>query len=368
MRLIELIVATVRLQWQYFAEGKEEIAAENLVTMQIAGAVGAVVSGIFFLTAPVIIPTWTITKEYILIVPILAAAFFFSFFYSRRKAKPDPRVVEVASAIFYVLLLADFIALSVFPYPNTPQIFISLCFMFMPALMIQRPSVLLGIMAVAELVFILLALQYKTAFSIENDIFNTMAALIFSLIIMITTNRLRCRNFFARTKLQRLSQTDALTCLLNKKAFEERAAAYLADRDPAAGCSLLVLDLDDFKLVNDNFGHPFGDRLLEASGDILLRTFRQSDLVGRIGGDEFAVMMRNSNDPALLTEKSNLLCDRFATLTIDGVVFHTTCSVGVAMLAPGRNTTYAELFRVADEALYHVKRQGKGKTNIKHFH
>ena len=364
MKLLKTLTSALKIQKQYFLQDKHGIATENLSIMQIAGAVGTAVSLIFFIIAPIIIPTWKVTSEYIFILPILIAAFLFSFFYSRRKKIIDPLTVEIASALFYILLTADFIAISVFPYPDTPQIFISLCFMFMPALMIQRPSVLLFIMGAAETVFIILASNYKTAFSLENDIFNTVASLFFSLIIMATANRLRCRNYAARMTLEKLSRTDALTGLLNKISFEKRAAAILSESGALYTFALIVLDIDDFKLANDTYGHPYGDRLLNEVGELLLGAFRKTDPVGRIGGDEFAELMCGSVDEALIEKKYEALKKRLDLISIDGIANHATCSVG-AVIINQEYATYEELFRIADEALYQVKREGKSAIKIR---
>lgn len=358
---LERLRAAMQARRFFFLESRVDNARDNLVTMRIAGSVGAVVSGIFFLITPYIIPSWSITLEYVLVVPILALAYFFALIYQKR-AERHPRVVEVASALFYALLLADFIALSVFPYPGTPQIFISLCFMFMPALLILRPSVLLCLMAAAELVFLYLASRFKTTFSLENDIFNTIAALFFSLIIMVTTNRLRCRNYRARMTLEKLSQTDALTGLLNKKAFEACCAAYLLSRE-GASCALLLLDVDDFKQLNDTYGHPAGDELLAEVGAVLLRSCRQTDLVGRVGGDEFAVLLRDIHDPAAVERKCEALHRDFAGVRTEAAPVRLRCSIGVAV--PDRPAaTYLELFQQADQALYAVKRAKKAGASF----
>ena len=364
MRLWKELILALRAQGQYFSRGRYEIARDNLATLQIAGAAGGTMALLFFAVTPLIMPGWQVTAEYWFVVPILLGAFLFAFFYHRRTASPDPRVVELASALFYILLLADFIALSVFPYPDTPQIFISLCFMFMPVLLNQRPAVLLGVMLTAEAVFVVLAARYKTAFSLQNDLFNTAAAILFSLVIMVITNRLRCRDYSVRMKLEQLSETDALTGLMNKNAFEECSAAYLRGPEAAGGCTLLVLDLDEFKQVNDLYGHPVGDAMLTAMGQILRSTFRQSDLVGRIGGDEFAVLLRGVGSTAVPESKCAALRARLDELVVEGVALHGSCSVGGAAYPGARPISYADLFRTADEALYGVKRTGKGQACI----
>lgn len=363
MRLWESVAAALSQQRQYFHEDRQDIADENLSTLQTAGAVGAAVTILFFAITPRIIQGWAVTTEYYFTIPVLLGAFFFAFFYRRRVSPPNPRVVEAACATFYSLLLSVFIAMSVFPYPNTPQIYISLCYMFMPCLLALRPSPLLSIMSASEIVFLVLAFEHKTTFSQENDLFNTIAAFVFSLVIMGTTNNLRRKNFQTRQTLKKLSQTDTLTGLLNKKAFEEECANYLQTSQAQEGCALFILDMDDFKKINDNYGHPVGDALLGAVGGVLRTAFGASDYVGRIGGDEFAVMMKGPADRTVLAAKCAHLRERLDEITIEKAPRHVRLSIGAAH-AHGQNINYAELFRIADDALYQAKRTLKGKEVI----
>lgn len=357
---LDHMIETFRAQKRYFSHGSKEIARDNLSTMRLVGAVGTVVALTFFCIAPVIIPSWHLTKEYLFVLPVLIMAFVFSLFYSRSR-EISPVVVTTASVVFYLLLMAVFIAISVFPYPDTPQIYISLCIMFMPVLLTIRPSLLLSIMVVDEIVFISLAVNFKTKTSIENDIFNTVASLFFAVIIMYMTNRLRCRNYDSLMELQRLSETDSLTGLLNKNAFEKYCGEYLTSRgDTDNSCTFMMLDLDDFKQVNDRHGHPFGDLLLAEVGKILKYSFDGDAIIGRIGGDEFAILLRGVYEASAVTEKCNSLEKCFNIITVNGMPFRSSCSIGAV---PGvKGTEYSALFALADEELYRVKRMRKAAS------
>lgn len=160
--------------------------------------------------------------------------------------------------------------------------------------------------------------------------------------------------------LRERAHTDALTRVANRPHAEERITAALRN-DSGTRAALLFLDLDDFKSINDRFGHPVGDRVLCClAGEIRARV-RESDVVGRLGGDEFVVFLRNVSSEKDVARKAEELCNlNCATLCADlaDEAPVTSCSVGIAM-SPEDGVDYAELMARADNALYQAKARGK---------
>ncbi|MDO4530816.1 MAG: diguanylate cyclase, partial [Bacillota bacterium] len=163
----------------------------------------------------------------------------------------------------------------------------------------------------------------------------------------------------ATKALQEKAERDSLTKLLNKTTTRQQAEEYISSMPNGAPCALLVIDLDNFKQVNDLYGHMFGDTLLESTAVEIKRLFRTQDIIGRIGGDEFMVLMRGTSDPDLAKSR----CERLI-FTLQNMFrsqlpdCNVGCSIGVAF-APDHGRTYYELFQRADQALYQVKRRGK---------
>ena len=165
-----------------------------------------------------------------------------------------------------------------------------------------------------------------------------------------------------RATLSRLSQTDALTGLLNRRGFEARLAeAIAAARIANGGGALIYVDLDNFKQINDRYGHAQGDAALRASAELLRRSFRAGDLVARLGGDEFAAWMESVDADEALRRGQKLAAaaaalQRFAPDVEKKLGF----SIGIAVLRPGREMNDADLIALADRAMYQVKHGSKG--------
>jgi diguanylate cyclase (GGDEF)-like protein len=157
---------------------------------------------------------------------------------------------------------------------------------------------------------------------------------------------------------------DSLTGLPNRALVTDRAQQLLAraEREPIVP-SVLFIDLDNFKDINDSFGHQRGDQLLKAVGERLAALVRPGDSVGRLGGDEFVVLVQGSpSDPgpgAVAQRVMEGLGEPFRLQGMEGVELTVEASIGVASGGPGQNTD--ELLRDADVALYQAKRGGKGR-------
>jgi diguanylate cyclase (GGDEF)-like protein len=164
-------------------------------------------------------------------------------------------------------------------------------------------------------------------------------------------------------QLQTAANTDELTALMNRRALEERLGAELArSTRHRLDTTIILLDLDNFKLVNDNGGHAAGDDLLQAVGRLLKEQCRQPDVVGRLGGDEFLVML-----PMTSPREAMVLVGRvqagLAALAALGQGRPVTVSIGIAA-APGHGTTVSSLMAAADAAMYKAKRAGGNRAEV----
>lgn len=160
-----------------------------------------------------------------------------------------------------------------------------------------------------------------------------------------------------------LARRDPLTGLLNRRAFDEMLALEFARSRRSGGpVALLLLDLDDLKLINDRYGHDAGDRALRRLAEILAGSVRSTDSIGaRIGGDEFVILAPETSLPAALSLAERLRRSILAApASEDFPPF--TMSIGIVTLDALRHSGPASLLADADSALYEAKRGGRGRV------
>jgi two-component system cell cycle response regulator len=163
-----------------------------------------------------------------------------------------------------------------------------------------------------------------------------------------------------RDHLTRLASTDVLTELYSRRGwFEIAATEFSRSRRYNRAVSLMIVDLDYFKRVNDTYGHDAGDRLLQTFAAMLRLECRQSDVVGRIGGEEFAVLVPETSVRAAqrLAGRIANTCRSLKVATAAGEVT-CTCSIGISDVRPD-DFTIDDVMRRADVALYEAKRAGR---------
>ncbi len=164
-------------------------------------------------------------------------------------------------------------------------------------------------------------------------------------------------------ELKAKARKDGMTGLLNKTTIREAIEDYLRTCDIGSCHAMIMIDTDHFKDVNDKLGHAKGDEVIKEVADSVKKIFRETDFVGRVGGDEFLVFMKHTT-PVITQERAaslNRLVDRvYSVESVPGVEVHVTCSIGIAFF--GRHgEDYETLFACADEALYEAKRGGRDR-------
>jgi diguanylate cyclase (GGDEF)-like protein len=174
--------------------------------------------------------------------------------------------------------------------------------------------------------------------------------------------RIQGQSHRLRRMLSELARTDALTGLINRRGFDEALTReYERNRRGGAPLAVLLVDIDHFKIVNDTWGHPAGDVTLRRLGELLTNAFRPTDVVGRIGGEEFAVLIPDC-DPAGAVRRAHELCDRVRTQA-RGWEHAITVSVGVAA-HPEASSEPAGMIAAADAALYGAKAAGRDRVGL----
>jgi len=168
-----------------------------------------------------------------------------------------------------------------------------------------------------------------------------------------------------KTQLIEKSQIDGLTKLYNKTMTETEIKKYLEyNINLKEVDALIVIDIDSFKSINDNYGHLLGDAVLVDVACAIKKVFRETDIIGRIGGDEFVVFMKSVPSEELVCRKVTMLCAKIADIYTEEFSQQTvTISAGIALTSNER-ISYKKLFKNADIALYNAKKSGKNGFSI----
>ena len=175
------------------------------------------------------------------------------------------------------------------------------------------------------------------------------------------------KNIDARKKqdleILKMSQKDGLTGLYNKKYTQSLIENYLAGEGIEGTHAVIMLDIDNFKGINDTFGHVQGDTALSEVAQVLQDLFRTTDVVGRVGGDEFLLLLKDLNCSRTLQEKlENIRC-ALKNIRLENPTLRISGSIGAAIY-PENGICYQELYQKADIALYNAKEHGKDQFCI----
>lgn len=167
-----------------------------------------------------------------------------------------------------------------------------------------------------------------------------------------------------RLSLEYENSRDGLTALLNKGYFSKRSAEIMEDEETRS-IVCIFLDLDNFKAINDSFGHAYGDEVLKKVGAILKNTFRKEDLISRFGGDEFCILLSNVPVKNVTKQLKTLLGSLRLEFRQGEEAVHISTSIGAIYCDNRARLDYDTLFQEADKALYESKQRGKNQYTFK---
>jgi diguanylate cyclase (GGDEF)-like protein len=196
-------------------------------------------------------------------------------------------------------------------------------------------------------------------------IFATSVCLVVAFPICWVLVSLMLRIYQVEKDMHKPASHDSLTGLLSRHAFFNSANKYvsLATREKTV-FSVMIIDLDQFKLINEKYGHPAGDAVLKLFANVVNSVARRSDITGRLGGEEFAMVL-----PSTTTREAVEFSDRLhnsidkAVLKYNDNIIKYTASIGLTSFAPGTSISIDELLARADLALYQAKREGRNQTS-----
>ena len=275
-----------------------------------------------------------------------------------RRLRWRPRAIRAFCLIWQISLLGPMVYMATVGTPDMPSVFFAPFLLTLTMMFVLPPWQSVVLNTAAAGVFLLLSGWSKPPKVFQRDMISAAVTWALSLILCADVLLIRMKDYRQRRELTHLSRTDCLTGLMNKSTAEASARQYLSASDARKCAALFVIDLDQFKQINDVLGHQAGDEALETVGNTLLKLFRAQDIVGRVGGDEFIALMKNTGDRKLISRRASAICNTVRRTRLAHPELSLTCSIGVAV-CPENGSTYDQLFQSADEQLYTVKRNGR---------
>lgn len=361
-RLKDYVVGRMAAGREYYRDGSEYIADLNLHALQRYSIVTVLLltACLFFIHIKGGLFTATVALE---IAFTVHAGLWIIVYAFRKNLEGHAKAIQTLCLIFLMSMLTILVYLSTFGMPKAPAIFYS-PFVLVLLMVFTLPMWQVAICVIlSDAAFAWLSSVLKTADIFLLDMHTALITFALSLIIMGSFFSSRINNFRLRRELMRRSCTDSLTGLMNKSTVETTARSYLLQYGNQQKSALMVIDIDQFKQINDLLGHQAGDEALEVFGETLTRLFRTQDIVGRIGGDEFLVVMKNMEDPEMIVRRADAICKAVRDTRLKHFDHALTCSIGIA-LCPKHGVTYHALFSQADKQLYQLKRDGKNGFRI----
>lgn len=266
--------------------------------------------------------------------------------------------IALATCIFgYVIIAGTFLS------RNELAVLFFVVLILVPMMYVERPLNSMLLALAGSIAFVLTTAYVKQANPkiLEFDIINTVCVLALDIVFIWYTRNLHLGNLQASIYFRSQSETDKLTGVSNKSSTESLCQMYLDNLHPGAICAMMIIDLDNFKWINDSLGHKQGDVFLKQTGQALRGIFYEEDIVGRIGGDEFLVLMKNVDNMADVHRKADEVRNEIGKIFSDLTVCRFTCSIGIACSEDGVDPLYGDYYFKADQALYKAKQRGKNQ-------
>lgn len=266
--------------------------------------------------------------------------------------------------IFRVIIILE---LQYFLYDEYISYTIIICIILCTSLSIighigKYAAILAASLSIDVMITIMKNYEFLHSHEMKMYIIDNLFVLIIAIGINFSISYLKYRDFEKNKQILYLSERDSLTGLLNRKSLECLVEKHIGGNGL---CAMILLDLDNFKAVNDTLGHYEGDDCLRATADELKKVFRSTDYVSRLGGDEFTVFLPDIQSIDFVTDRANMLLKTIPrSYAHEAGKIDVTCSVGIAFLRMNQDNLYENLYKAADSAMYTSKANGKNMVTI----
>lgn len=349
----------------YFTADWREVVASDLRSCEVACAVVCVLVPLLSSVARTIYSGWVPSPAHVAML-VVAIVLIIVLQALRPVVSERPWAAAALCLAVEAILLGFAVALDTVYSYGAPGVFVQSGIIALVVILVMPYALPLVVAAVAEVAFVALTVALKPAPTSSYDIFSGVVGFLLALVVSQVVISLRLRDFRARERYRKLSQRDALCGVYNKGALVAIATAYISMANPHVCGTVMLIDIDHFKQVNDRFGHYAGDEVLRGTGEALQGLFRSTDTVARFGGDEFMVLAEGLVDEEVAEHKAAELQGLMRQIGVKAIGEEVTCSIGI-LLVEDAEVTYESVLREVDEALYESKRAGRARATLRRY-
>lgn len=352
---------------RHIKDNEAEVCRTNQKMLVTLNIFYFIVVAIYYVLSLKTFSAWNVTGFYRAAVTIQSVFLVLVLFRFGKKHRSWREINFVAT--FFQLYVMFFVGvMSIVPVSmNQPAVYYAPIGMAFSASFIftYYRAVALTIIEMGAYVLVAFLVKSKDVFAIDGC--SSMLALVMGIFLARNLYNQRIRENESRQRIRRTGMVDLLTGLYNKSSTEFLVKNYLKAH-PLNQCAIMVLDFDNFKMVNDTYGHQAGDKVLRNFGQILRKEAGEEHIAGRIGGDEFFLMVKKCNAAGAEAYAENILKQTRLINAPDGE-FPFSCSIGIAIKDIEKKYTspseaFSDLFGKADQALYQMKEKGKNNFKI----
>lgn len=340
----------------------EDIADRNLKSLRLISVLGMII-GIPLIAISLIIDEFLkATGAYFILFLVSTLLHILTKSFLKRHKSAIPIVFY----FFFSITMGTAIYLGSAAQPEMNAVTFIVFLVVLPLFMIDIPSRMCLFMGIFCVAFCIATKFFKVSFVATYDVINTIIFFLLSIITSHQSNYLNMKQIMSNNILEIQRDTDKMTGLWNRGFCERKITSFLQSPDSLG--ALLVIDIDNFKLVNDSNGHDCGDRVLKQVSSALTHSFRSTDIIGRIGGDEFLIFLPNCIDSEIIRQRVTRFLEDISKIntSFGEDIPHIGASIGIALF-PNDGINYKDLFKHADEALYLSKQNGKNQYAFYHI-
>lgn len=348
----------------YIEDNKTSVTKNNQKTLCTLNIIYFIVVFGYFCASLNVFSEWQVTRMYasaVILHAILLPAVLVRY---KKKVRSYKEVSLVCRAFqLYVMTFAGIMSIvpvemnqpAVYYMPMTVAFMVAFTYTFYQAM---------GLMLVEMAAYILASFLTKSIAVFSVDLFSCLFGVALAGYVAKILYSYRAREHEVKQRLRRMGMVDRLTSTYNKASTEFLCKEFMRSH-PTSDCVMVIVDFDNFKTVNDTYGHQAGDAVLRSLGQILRHSMDTDDIAGRFGGDEFIMFLKEKDTAEAIKCVERVMEQTHAMRAPDGKQPF-SCSIGMAVRCTKGDEmeNYADLFARADRALYEVKRNGKNNFKI----